>query len=64
MNCITSEFYRQKWICRKNVALELETLAGAFDAHITHTEKESYHKYFHSATNIITKNSYSNTGNT
>ena len=49
---------------RKNVALELETLARVFDAHITHTEKESYHEYLRSATNFITKNANSNIDNT
>ena len=47
-----------------NVALELETLAGVLDAHVTHTEKESFHEYLHSATNIITKHGYSDVDNT
>ena len=61
---ITSKSHRQKKHLRKNVALELETLARVFDAHITHTEKESYHEYLRSATNFITKNAYSNIDNT
>ena len=30
---------------RSDVALEFETLAKVFDAHITHTEKEFFQKY-------------------
>ena len=44
---------------KRNVAVELETLARVLDAHVTCTEKESFHEYLRSATNIITKNVYS-----
>ena len=44
---------------KRNVAVELQTLARVLDAHITHTEKEYFHEYLCSATNIITKNVYS-----
>ena len=30
---------------RSDVALEFDTLAKVFDAHITHTEKEFFQKY-------------------
>ena len=42
---------------KKNVAVELETLAGFLDPHVTHREKESFHEYLRSATIIITKKS-------
>ena len=42
-----------------NVSVEFETLAGFLDPHFTHREKESFHKYLRSATNIIAKNVYS-----
>ena len=48
---------------KKNVAVELETLARFLDPHITHREKESFQGYLRSATNI-TKNVYSDTDNT
>ena len=44
---------------KRNIAVELETLAGFLDPHVTHREKESFHEYLRSATNIITKNVYS-----
>ena len=49
---------------KRNVAIELETLARVLDAHVTHTEKESFHEYLRSATNIITKNVYTDVDNT
>ena len=59
--------WTKKCSCRnvkRNVAVKLETLAGVLDAHITHTEKESFHEYLRSTTNIITKNVYSDVDNT
>ena len=59
--------WTKKCSCRnvkRNVAVELETLAGVLGAHVTHTEKESFHEYLRSTTNIITKNVYSNVDNT
>ena len=47
-----------------NVSVEFETLTGFLDPHFTHREKESFHKYLRSATNIITKNVYSDVDNT
>ena len=44
---------------KRNVAVELETLARILDADVTPTEKESFHEYLRSATNITTKNVYS-----
>ena len=49
---------------KRNVAIELETLARILDAHVTHTEKESFHEYLRSATNIIPKNVYTDVDNT
>ena len=49
---------------KRNVAVELETLAIVLDSHITHREKASFHEYLCSATNIITKNVYSDMDNT
>ena len=48
---------------KRNVAVELETLARVLDAHVTHTENESFHEYLCPATNIITKNVYSDVDN-
>ena len=44
---------------KRNVAVELKILARFLDAHFTRREKESFHEYLRSATNIITKNVYS-----
>ena len=49
---------------KRNVAVELETLAIVLDSHITQREKASFHEYLCSATNIITKNVYSDMDNT
>ena len=49
---------------KRNAPVELETLARVLDAHVTHTEKEPFHEYLSSATNIITKNVYSDVDNT
>ena len=49
---------------KRNVPVELETLARVLDAHVTHTEKKPFHEYLSSATNIITKNVYSDVDNT
>lgn len=46
------------------LAVDFETLARVLDAQITHTEKEPFHKYLRSATDIITKNVYNNVENT
>ena len=56
MDCIITD--KNKYV-KRNVAVELETLAGFLDPHVTHREKESFHEYLRSATNIITKNVYS-----
>ena len=47
-----------------NVAVELETLARFLNHHVTHREKESFHEHLRSATNIITRNVYSDVDNT
>ena len=47
-----------------NVSVEFETLTGFLDPHVTHREKESFHKYLRSATNIIAKNVYSDVDKT
>ena len=47
-----------------NVSVEFETLTGFLDPHFTHREKESFHKYLRSATNIIAKNVYSDVDKT
>ena len=49
---------------KRNVAVELVTLARFLDPHVTHREKESFHEYLRSATNIITKNVYSDANST
>ena len=49
---------------KTNVSRELETIAGFLDPHVTYREKESFHKYLRSATNIITKNVYSDVDKT
>ena len=49
---------------KTNVSRQLKTIAGFLDPHVTHREKESFHKYLRSATNIITKNVYSDVDNT
>ena len=52
--------FKNKYV-QRNVALELKT-ARVLDAHVTHREKESL--FLLSATNIITKNVYSDADNT
>ena len=47
---------------KRNVAVELETLARFLDHHVTH--RESFHEHLRSATNIITRNVYSDVDNT
>ena len=49
---------------KRNVAVEVVTLARFLDSHVTHSEKESFHEYLRSATNIITKNVYSDADST
>ena len=49
---------------KRNVSRELETIAGFLDPRVTHREKESFHKYLRSATNIIIKNIYSDVDKT
>ena len=44
---------------KRNVAVELVTLARFLDPHVTQKEKESFHEYLRSATNIFTKYVYS-----
>ena len=51
MDCIITD--KNKYV-KRNVAVELETLAGFLDPHVTHREKESFHEYLRSATKIIT----------
>ena len=52
--------FKNKYV-QRNVAVELKT-ARVLDAHVTHREKESL--FLLSATNIITKNVYSDADNT
>ena len=59
-HCFTD---KNKYV-ERNVAVELETLGRVLDAHVTHREKESFHDYLRSATNIITKNVYNDVDST
>ena len=54
---------KNKYI-KRNVAVEIETLARFLDPHVPHREKEYFHEYLRSATNIIIKNVYSDVDNT
>ena len=49
---------------KKKAAVELETLARVLQAQVTHTEKESFHEYLRSASNIVTKNLCGDVDNT
>ena len=45
---------------KRNVALELESLAASLDHYVERSHKEAFHEYLHSCTNTITKNIYTN----
>ena len=49
---------------KRNLVVEIKTLARFFDPHVTHREKESFYEYLRSATNIVTKNVYTDVDNT
>ena len=49
---------------KRNVAVELVTLARFLDPHVTQIEQESFHEYLRSATNIFTKYVYSDADTT
>ena len=49
---------------KRNLVAEIKTLARFFDPHVTHREKESFYEYLRSATNIVTKNVYTDVDNT
>ena len=61
--CYNKNKVKNKYV-KRNVAVELKILARFLDAHVTRREKESFHEYLRSATNIITKNVYSDVDNT
>ena len=49
---------------KRNVAVELVTLARFLDPHFTQGEQESFHECLRSATNIFTKYVYSDADTT
>ena len=44
---------------KRNIAVELESLATSLDKFINHSLKEFFHEYLRSSTNVLAKNIYS-----
>ena len=57
-------FTDKKKFVKRNVAVELESLAASLDHHVEQSNKEAFHEYLRSCTNIITKNIYTDKDDT
>ena len=49
---------------KRNIAVELESLATSLDKFINHSLKEFFREYLRSSTNVLAKNIYSDKGTT
>ena len=49
---------------KRNVAIELETLAASLDHYVKQSNKEAFHEYLRSCRNIITKSIYADQDDT